>query len=99
MFKWRGSSKVLGNPTFADSFHSANLATVFHSMDAEVDFRKRFLLLDSANGIVDLDVALLRHGGHRGRERRLALSGVHDEFLKRRARSMGNATKLVRPLF
>lgn len=40
--------------TFAYTFHGADLCIIFHGMDGEVNLRKRFLLLDGANRIVDL---------------------------------------------
>ena len=67
--------------TFADSFHSADLRSIFHGMNTKVDLRQRLLLLDSANSIIYLDVALFYHGGG---ERRLAFSGgVHDVGIDR----------------
>lgn len=45
----------------ANSLHSANLSSVFHGMNCEVDLWQRLLLLDSANRIVDLLVSTLRH--------------------------------------
>lgn len=65
--------------TFADSLHGADLGPVFHSVDGEVDLGKRLLLLDGADGIVDLLGAAILVGG----ERRDVL-GVHVESLCRR---------------
>lgn len=60
--------------TFADSFHCAYLASVFHSMQTEVDFRHRLLLLKSSESIVYLDSIL-----HPRRESRRR---IHDCGLK-----------------
>lgn len=44
----------------ANSLHGANLSTIFHGMDCEVDLWKGLLLLDGANRIVDLLVSTVR---------------------------------------
>lgn len=46
-------------PTFAYPLQSADLGAIFHYVDGEINLRKRFLIADGANSIVDLDVALV----------------------------------------
>lgn len=69
---WRQTGKKT-RPTFADSFHGADLLAGLERVQGEVNLGQRLLLPDGANGIVDLHIALLLLGA-RGR---LALLRVH----------------------
>lgn len=40
--------------TFADALQSAHLGAIFHGMQGEVDFGEGLLLLDGADGIVEV---------------------------------------------
>lgn len=42
------------NPTFANPFQGAHLSAILHGMKGEVNLRQRLLLLDGANGIVNV---------------------------------------------
>lgn len=59
--------------TFAHSFERAHLSAILHHMDGEVDLGKRLLLLNCANGIVDLGgpsrrlIGVVAFGVHGGR--------------------------------
>ena len=55
---WRGIKR-----TFAHTLHGADLSVVLHGVNSEIDLGDRLLLLDCANGIVDLDVASLLSRG------------------------------------
>jgi hypothetical protein len=44
---------------FANTLHGVDLGVVLHGVNSKVDLRDRLLLLDCANGIVDLNVASL----------------------------------------
>ena len=58
--------------TFANPLHRADLSPIFQHVDGEVDLGARFLLLDCADGIVDLlgNTVVTRHAGR----------GVHVHF-------------------
>ena len=66
--------------TFAHPFSGVHLSPILHSMDTEVDLRHGLLLLDGANSIVDLNVALIANVGCVGYGRgvrHLLFFGVH----------------------
>jgi len=68
----RAVAAVAGH-TFANTLHGADLGAVLHGVDGEVNLGEGLLLLDRADGIVDLHVlgAALVGGGHD------AVLGIH----------------------
>lgn len=74
--------------TFAHALHGADLSSIFHSMDSEVNLGHRLLLLNCTDGVVDLDVAtpvergsliIGIHAGRLGGKRRHYYRGVGGE--------------------
>ena len=64
----RKAERLDGECTFADALHCAHLRAILHGVQGEVNLRKRLLLLDCANSIVQVLrlVDILRvvlHGG------------------------------------
>ena len=57
------------NRTFTDSIQGAHLGAILHGMQGEVDFGQRLLVLDGADGIVEILalVEVLRRVLHGGR--------------------------------
>jgi hypothetical protein len=48
----QSTAKLYEALTFADALHGADLRVVLHGVQGKVDFRRRLLLLDGANGVV-----------------------------------------------
>lgn len=63
--------------TFANPLHGAHLTSIFHGMQAEVDFWNRLLLLESSQSIVYLVTIF-----HPRREGALLRRTVHDRDLE-----------------
>lgn len=72
--------------TFADSLRGVDLSAIFHGVHGEVDLGDWLLVLDSANGIVDVLIATVVAAG------RLSL-GIHVEVSLGRVREASTIAK------